>query len=30
MLFGMTPQQAIKAPRWRSYARRLGVEPGVP
>ena len=29
MLFGMTPQQAIEAPRWRSYGRRLGVEPGV-
>ncbi|MCC6318259.1 MAG: gamma-glutamyltransferase [Gemmatimonadaceae bacterium] len=28
--FGMTPQQAIEAPRWRAYGRgRLGVEPGV-
>ena len=30
MLFGMTPQQAVESPRWRSYGRRLGVEPGVP
>jgi gamma-glutamyltranspeptidase/glutathione hydrolase len=29
LLFGMTPQQAVEAPRWRSYGRRLGVEPGV-
>lgn len=27
--FGMTPQQAVEAPRFRAYARRLGVEPGV-
>lgn len=28
--FGMTPQQAVEAPRWRIYgAGRLGVEPGV-
>jgi gamma-glutamyltranspeptidase/glutathione hydrolase len=28
--FGMTPQQAVEAPRWRRYAGgRLGVEPGV-
>jgi gamma-glutamyltranspeptidase/glutathione hydrolase len=30
MQFGMTPQQAIEAPRFRWYGReRLGVEPGV-
>ena len=29
VLFGMTPQQAVEAPRWRSYGRRLGVEPGI-
>ena len=30
MQFGMTPQQAVEAPRWRWYGRdRLGVEPGV-
>lgn len=29
LLFGMTPQQAVEAPRWRSYGRRLGVEPGI-
>jgi gamma-glutamyltranspeptidase len=29
MLFGMTPQQAVEAPRWRSYGTRLGVEPGI-
>jgi gamma-glutamyltranspeptidase / glutathione hydrolase len=30
MLFGMTPQQAVEAPRWRSYGRgRLGIEPGI-
>lgn len=28
--FGMTPQQAVEAPRWRLYgAGRLGVEPGL-
>lgn len=28
--FGMTPQQAVEAPRWRIYGvGRLGVEPGV-
>lgn len=28
--FGMTPQQAVEAPRWRMYGQgRLGVEPGV-
>lgn len=28
--FGMTPQQAVEAPRWRVYgAGRLGVEPGL-
>ncbi|MGQ0648226.1 MAG: gamma-glutamyltransferase [Gemmatimonadaceae bacterium] len=28
--FGMTPQQAVEAPRWRIYGRgRLGVEPGI-
>jgi gamma-glutamyltranspeptidase/glutathione hydrolase len=28
--FGMTPQQAVEAARWRVFARnRLGVEPGV-
>jgi gamma-glutamyltranspeptidase/glutathione hydrolase len=28
--FGMTPQQAVEAPRWRVFGRgRLGVEPGV-
>lgn len=30
LVFGMTPQQAVEAPRWRAYGRRLGVEPGVP
>jgi len=30
MTFGMTPQQAVEAPRWRSYGQRLGVEPGIP
>lgn len=30
LLFGMTPQQAIEAPRWRVFGRgRLGVEVGV-
>jgi gamma-glutamyltranspeptidase/glutathione hydrolase len=29
LLFGMTPQQAVEAPRWRSYGRRVGIEPGV-
>ena len=29
--FGMTPQQAVEAPRWRVFgAGRLGVEPGLP
>ena len=28
-LFGMTAQQAVEAPRWRSYGRRVGIEPGV-
>jgi gamma-glutamyltranspeptidase/glutathione hydrolase len=29
--YGMTPQQAVEATRWRRYAGgRLGVEPGVP
>jgi gamma-glutamyltranspeptidase/glutathione hydrolase len=28
-MFGMTPQQAVEAPRWRSYGTRLGVEPGI-
>ncbi len=28
--FGMTPQQAVEAPRWRVYgAGRVGVEPGI-
>jgi gamma-glutamyltranspeptidase / glutathione hydrolase len=28
--FGMTPQQAVEAPRWRVYGNgRLGVEPGL-
>jgi gamma-glutamyltranspeptidase/glutathione hydrolase len=28
--FGMTPQQAVEAPRWRVFgAGRLGVEPGI-
>lgn len=30
MQFGLTPQQAVEATRWRWYARgRLGVEPGI-
>ena len=29
LLFGMTPQQAVEAPRWRAYGRRVGVEPGI-
>jgi gamma-glutamyltranspeptidase/glutathione hydrolase len=29
LVFGMTPQQAVEAPRWRAYGRRLGVEPGI-
>ena len=29
--FGLTPQQAVEAPRFRWYGRdRLGVEPGIP
>ncbi|HEX7123546.1 MAG TPA: gamma-glutamyltransferase [Gemmatimonadaceae bacterium] len=29
--FGLTPQQAVEAPRWRVYNRaRLAVEPGIP
>jgi gamma-glutamyltranspeptidase/glutathione hydrolase len=29
--YGMTPQQAVEATRWRRYAGgRLGVEPGIP
>jgi gamma-glutamyltranspeptidase/glutathione hydrolase len=28
--FGMTPQQAVEAARWRVFGRnRLGVEPGI-
>jgi gamma-glutamyltranspeptidase/glutathione hydrolase len=28
--FGMTPQQAVEAPRWRIFGRgRLGMEPGI-
>ncbi len=28
--FGMTPQQAVEAPRWRVFNRgRIGVEPGI-
>lgn len=30
LLFGMTPQQAVEAPRWRASGRnRLSVEPGI-
>jgi gamma-glutamyltranspeptidase/glutathione hydrolase len=29
VVFGMTAQQAVEAPRWRSYGRRVGIEPGV-
>jgi gamma-glutamyltranspeptidase/glutathione hydrolase len=29
LLFGLTPQQAVDAPRWRSYGARLGVESGI-
>lgn len=29
LFFGMTPQQAVEAPRWRAYERRVGVEPGL-
>jgi gamma-glutamyltranspeptidase len=29
LLFNMTAQQAVEAPRWRSYGRRVGIEPGV-
>ena len=30
MQFGMTPQQAVEAERWRWYGgERLGVEPGI-
>ena len=30
LTFGMTPQQAVEAPRWRIFARgRMGVEPGI-
>ena len=30
LLFGHTPQQAVEAPRWRSFEDgRLGVEPGI-
>jgi gamma-glutamyltranspeptidase/glutathione hydrolase len=29
LLFGMTPQQAVEAPRFRAYGRRVGVEPGI-
>ena len=28
-LFGMSAQQAVEAPRWRSYGRRVGIEPGI-
>ncbi|HET9982462.1 MAG TPA: gamma-glutamyltransferase [Longimicrobiales bacterium] len=31
LVFGMMPQSAIEAPRWRGYEDgRLGVEPGIP
>lgn len=31
LVFGMMPQSAIEAPRWRGYGDgRLGVEPGIP
>jgi gamma-glutamyltranspeptidase / glutathione hydrolase len=31
LAFGLTPQQAVEAPRFRWYGReRLGVEPGIP
>ncbi|HET9425581.1 MAG TPA: gamma-glutamyltransferase [Gemmatimonadaceae bacterium] len=29
VVFGMSAQQAVEAPRWRSYGRRVGIEPGV-
>jgi len=31
LVFGMTPQQAVESPRWRSYGRgKLGLEVGIP
>ena len=31
VLFGMTPQEAVDAPRWRAYQDgRVSIEPGVP
>jgi gamma-glutamyltranspeptidase/glutathione hydrolase len=29
LLFGMSPQVAVDAPRWRSYGTRIAIEPGV-
>jgi gamma-glutamyltranspeptidase len=29
MLFGMTPQQAVEAPRYRTFATRVGIESGM-
>jgi gamma-glutamyltranspeptidase/glutathione hydrolase len=29
LLFNMSAQQAVEAPRWRAFGRRVGVEPGV-
>lgn len=29
LIFGLTPQQAVEHPRWRSYADRLALEPGL-
>jgi gamma-glutamyltranspeptidase/glutathione hydrolase len=29
LLFDMSAQQAVEAPRWRAFGRRVGIEPGV-
>lgn len=29
LLFGLSPQQAVEHPRWRSYSTRLSLEPGL-
>jgi gamma-glutamyltranspeptidase/glutathione hydrolase len=29
LLFGMSAQQAVEAPRWRAFGTRVGIEPGI-
>ena len=29
LLFNMSAQQAVEAPRWRAFGRRVGIEPGI-